>query len=218
MNPNDLPVYVVDDDEAVRKSICYLLTAKAYQVSSFASGEEFLANASLKRGGCAILDLRLGGMSGLQVFDALRMSDSPLVTVFLSGHGDISLAVDATKKGAFGWLEKPCKDTVLRDTVALAMAQAQLVFGVFAQRMRKNALWQTLTTRERDVAWQTRTGAPNKLIARALGIDVRTVETHRARVYSKLHVTNSIQLDQLMRGADLSPQGPALSHQFEPGS
>jgi two-component system response regulator DctR len=213
VNPNDLPVYVVDDDEAVRKSICYLLTAKAYQVSSFATGEEFLAKANLKRGGCAILDLRLGGMSGLQVFDALRTSDSPLVTVFLSGHGDISLAVDATKKGAFGWIEKPCKDTVLRDTVALAMAQAQLVLGVFVQRMQKNALWQTLTTRERDVAWQTRTGAPNKLIARALGIDVRTVETHRAKVYSKIYVANPTELDQFMRDADLLSQAPPLPNQ-----
>lgn len=218
MNPTDLVVYVVDDDEAVRKSIYYLLAAKAYQVSTFASGEEFLATASLKRGGCAILDLRLDNMSGLQVFDALRARGSPLVTVFLSGHGDISLAVDATKKGAFGWLEKPCIDTLLRDTVALAMAEAQLVLDVFVQKIQKSALWQTLTARERDVAWQTRTGTPNKLIARTLGIDVRTVETHRARVYSKLHVTNPIELDQLMRGADLSPQGPALSHQFEPGA
>ena len=209
MNPSGLVVYVVDDDEAVRKSILYLLAAKGYAVNAFASGEEFLATAPLERGGCAILDLRLSGMSGLQVFDALRASNSPLVAVFLSGHGDISLAVDATKKGAFGWLEKPCKDSLLRDTVALAMAEAQRTLDVFVQKKQGSALWQTLTTREQEVAWQMRTGAPNKLIARALDIDVRTVETHRAKVYSKLDISNATELDQFMRGADILPHRPA---------
>lgn len=207
MNPSVLVVYVVDDDEAVRKSILYLLAAKGYAVNAFASGEEFLATAPLQRGGCAILDLRLSGMSGLQVFDALRAGNSPLVTVFLSGHGDISLAVDATKKGAFGWLEKPCKDSLLRDTVALAMAEAQRTLNVFVQKKQSSVLWQTLTAREQEVAWQMRTGAPNKLIARALDIDVRTVETHRAKVYSKLDISNATELDQFMRGADILPHG-----------
>lgn len=209
MNPSGLVVYVVDDDEAVRKSILYLLAAKGYAVNAFASGEEFLAAAPLQRGGCAILDLRLSGMSGLQVFDALRAGNSPLVTVFLSGHGDISLAVDATKKGAFGWLEKPCKDSLLRDTVALAMAEAQRALDAFMHKKQSSALWHTLTAREQEVAWQMRTGAPNKLIARALDIDVRTVETHRAKVYSKLDISNATELDQFMRGADIPPHGSA---------
>jgi FixJ family two-component response regulator len=207
MSNSDLWVYVVDDDEAVRKSILYLLAAKGYQVSAYASGEEFLAKAVLQRCGCVVLDLRLSGISGLQVFDALRECRSPLVTVFLSGHGDISLAVDATKKGAFGWLEKPCKDSLLRDTVALAMQEAQRSYGAFIQKTEQGTLWQTLTPREQQVAWKIRTGAPNKLIARALEIDVRTVETHRAKVYSKLSLNNPTELDSFMRSADISAHG-----------
>jgi FixJ family two-component response regulator len=203
MSQADLVVYVVDDDEAVRKSIYYLLTAKGYQVSVFDSGEDFLASATLQRGGCVVLDLRLGGISGLQVFDALRASGSPLVTVFLSGHGDISLAVDATKKGAFGWLEKPCKDSLLRDTVALAMQEAERTFGMYALKAEQLKLWKTLTPREQQAAWQIRTGAPNKRIAQALDIDVRTVETHRAKVYSKLSLSNPTELDNFMRSADI---------------
>ena len=149
-----------------------------------------------------MLDLRLSGISGLQVFDALRECRSPLVTVFLSGHGDISLAVDATKKGAFGWLEKPCKDSLLRDTVALAMHEAQRSYGAFVQKTEQGRLWQTLTPREQQVAWKIRTGAPNKLIARALEIDVRTVETHRAKVYSKLSINNPTELDSFIRSAE----------------
>jgi FixJ family two-component response regulator len=205
-----LVVYIVDDDEAVRKSILYLLTAKGYRGSAFASGEEFLTTADLQQGGCAVLDLRLSGMSGLQVFDALRERKSPLVTLFLSGHGDISLAVDATKKGAFGWLEKPCKDTLLRDTVAQAMAEAHRSYSVFLQKAQQLSLWQTLTPREQEVAWQLRNGAPNKIIARVLDIDVRTVETHRAKVYSKLDIHNPTGLESFIRNAGIQePTGLA---------
>ena len=203
MNPSDLTVHVVDDDEAVRKSILYLLTAKGFQVCTHASGESFLESADLLRGGCVILDLRMGGLSGLQVFDVLRERESPLVPLFLSGHGDISLAVDATKKGAFGWLEKPCKDTVLHDTVAQAMQEAARAYAAFRTRSEQQVRWQTLTPREREVAMQLRTGAANKLVARSLDIDVRTVETHRAKVYSKLGVTNPTELDAFLRCAGL---------------
>lgn len=205
MRASEPRVYVVDDDEAVRKSIFYLLSAKGYTVQAFASGEEFLAHTELQACGCAVLDLRLGGVSGLQVFDALRALPSPLVTVFLSGHGDISLAVDATKKGAFGWLEKPCKDSLLRDTVALAMAEAQARYATFTHQGAQRKLWDTLTPREQQAAWKIRSGAPNKRIAQALEIDVRTVETHRARVYSKLGLSNPTELDNFMRSAALPP-------------
>ncbi|MDT8992513.1 response regulator [Curvibacter sp. APW13] len=203
MTPSTLTVHVVDDDEAVRKSILYLLTAKGFQVCTHASGESFLESADLQRGGCVILDLRMGGLSGLQVFDVLRERASPLVPLFLSGHGDISLAVDATKKGAFGWLEKPCKDTVLHDTVTQAMEEAARTYAAYQTRVEQQGRWQTLTPREREVALQLRTGAANKVVARSLDIDVRTVETHRAKVYSKLGVTNPTELDAFLRCAGL---------------
>ena len=212
MSQTEQVVYVVDDDEAVRKSIYYLLTAKGYPVREFASGEDFLASAALQRCGCVVLDLRLGGMSGLQVFDALRTGGSPLVTVFLSGHGDISLAVDATKKGAYGWLEKPCKDSLLRDTIALAMREAEGAYKAYSLKAEQRKLWQTLTPREQQVAWQIRTGAPNKRIAQVLSIDVRTVETHRAKVYYKLGLSNTTELDHLMRDVEIPPLDELAGH------
>lgn len=203
MKLSDMVVYVVDDDEAVRKSILYLLTAKGFQVSVYASGEAFLESAEILRGGCVILDLRMGGLSGLQVFDVLREQGSPLVPLFLSGHGDISLAVDATKKGAFGWLEKPCKDSVLHDTVTQAMQEAARAYAAYRTRSEQQGRWQTLTPREKEVALQIRTGAANKVVARSLDIDVRTVETHRAKVYSKLGVANPTELDAFLRHASI---------------
>jgi DNA-binding response OmpR family regulator len=116
---------VVDDDEAVRRSLGLLLLSRGYAVQTFASGEAFLASADLQRAGCVVLDLRMEGMSGLQVFDALRAQDSPLVVLFLSGHGDIPMAVEAVQNGAFGWLEKPCNDERLLESIAKALQQAQ---------------------------------------------------------------------------------------------
>ncbi|HEY8907782.1 MAG TPA: response regulator, partial [Rhodoferax sp.] len=110
---NKLNLYVVDDDEAVRRSLGLLLLSRGYAVQTFESGETFLAAIRPQDSGCVILDLRMVGISGLQVFDELRLRSSPLVVLFLSGNGDISTAVDAVQRGAFGWLEKPCSEDIL---------------------------------------------------------------------------------------------------------
>ena len=136
---------IVDDDEAVRRSLGLLLLSRGYAVQTFASGEAFLEGTDLQRAGCVILDLRLGGMSGLQVFDALRAQDSPLVVIFLSGHGDIPVAVEAVQNGAFGWLEKPCNDERLLDTIARALQQAGEIATRRQARQAAQALWDKLT-------------------------------------------------------------------------
>ena len=191
---------IVDDDEAVRRSLGLLLLSRGYAVQTFASGEDFLAGADLQRAGCAILDLRMDGMSGLQVFDALRAQDSPLVVLFLSGHGDIPMAVEAVQNGAFGWLEKPCNDERLLDSIAKALAQAADVAVRRQARQAAQALWDKLTPREMQVARLVAEGKPNKQIAAELApIEQRTVETHRAHAFAKLGLQNSHQLDRFLR-------------------
>jgi len=202
MNTNHLPLnlYVVDDDEAVRRSLGLLLLSRGHAVQAFASGEAFLAGIDLQRPGCAILDLRLGGISGLQVFEALRAQQSRLVVVFLSGHGDIAMAVEAVQQGAFGWLEKPCNDERLLNTVAQALQKASAIAAEQQARQAAQALWAKLTPREVQVARLVAEGKPNKRIALDLApLELRTVETHRAHVFAKLGLSNSHELERFLR-------------------
>ena len=204
MNTHDLNVFVVDDDERVCEAVGGLLLSRGFAVKTFANGEDFLRSSRLNQGGCVLLDLRMEpGMSGLQVFDELRKRDSPLVVVFLSGHGSIPDSVVAIKGGAADWLEKPCSEARLLDAVNLALKSAAQVAARRSVKLQRGAPWQTLTPRETEVAGHVRLGGPNKAIARTVGIDVRTVEAHRARVYQKLDVDNPAALDRYMRDMDL---------------
>jgi len=191
---------VVDDDEAVRRSLGLLLLSRGHAVQAFASGEAFLAGADLQRPGCVVLDLRMEGMSGLQVFDALRAQHSPLVVIFLSGHGDIPMAVEAVQNGAFGWLEKPCNDERLLESIAKALQKAEEIAVRRQARQAAQALWSKLTPREMQVARLVAQGLPNKRIALELApLEQRTVETHRAHVFAKLGLSNSHELDRFLR-------------------
>ena len=193
-------LYVVDDDEAVRRSLGLLLLSRGHAVQVFASGEAFLEGVDVQTPGCVILDLRLGGMSGLQVFDTLCAQSSPLVVLFLSGHGDIPVAVDAVQKGAFGWLEKPCSDDHLLNALTRAMDQATQMAARLRSRRAAQALWAKLTPREVQVARLVAEGMPNKRIALSLApLELRTVETHRAHVFAKLNLSNSHELDRFLR-------------------
>jgi FixJ family two-component response regulator len=192
---------VVDDDEAVRNSLGMLLLSRGHAVQTFDSGESFLASGQLQSFGCVLLDLRMTGVSGLQVFDELRERDSPLVVLFLSGHGDISMAVDAVQSGAFGWLEKPCTDERLLYKLNAALLRAAQIGAADRARGEAQALWDKLTQREREVARRVAQGLSNKEIARQLtpACEARTVEAHRAKVYAKLGASSPIELDRLLR-------------------
>jgi FixJ family two-component response regulator len=195
----NLNLYIVDDDEGVRESLATLFLARRYRVQAFDSGESFLAGADTLTAGCAVLDVRMGGMSGLQVFDELRRIASPLAVILLSGHLDVPIAKTYTKRGAFDCLEKPFDETELLDTVALAMQEALQTASRLARQNDVGKRWDTLTPREKDVARLMRQGWANKRIADALQIGVRAVETHRAKVYEKAWVANPTELDRLMR-------------------
>lgn len=207
MTTNALILYVVDDDEDVRKSLLYLLGSRGHQVQVFASGEDFLARADLNRAGCAILDLRMesatgSGLHGLEVFKALRERGSPLAVLFLSGHGSIAHAVEATRFGAVDWLEKPCADTQLLDKVQLALRTAQARAERLPVLRALEQRWDSLTAREKEVANILRQGSANKEIARELQCEVRTVESHRARIFDKMAVTNPTELDRSLRSLE----------------
>jgi two-component system, LuxR family, response regulator TtrR len=200
MTTEGLNLFVVDDDEAVRRSLGMLFLSRGHAVQTFAGGEAFLATANLHDGGCVVLDLRMGSMSGLQVFDELRSRVSALAVLFLSGNGDIAVAVDAVQKGAFGWLEKPCDDERLLEKVQQALAWSSAQSARLWARRNADALWQKLTPREKEVARLVAEGKPNKVIARDLApIEPRTIESHRAHIFAKLRLSNSNELDRFLR-------------------
>lgn len=188
MKDTPLTLYVVDDDEALRRSLLMLLFSQGLAVQAFDSGEAFLDAVDMRQPGCVILDLRMGGISGLAVLERLRLGHSPLVTLFLSGHGDIPTALEAMRNGAYDWVVKPDTQQLLHKLPA-AMAEA---------RARSTALrlWAELTPREREVARLVGVGQPNKEIARLLvpPCSPRSVETHRANLFAKLQVANDNEL------------------------
>lgn len=195
----DLTLHIVDDDDGARASLATLFTAVGYRVQSFASGEDFLARAPLLKPDCVLLDLRMLGLSGLQVHEALLRQDSPMVVIFLSGHGDIPTAVQSTQKGAFDWLVKGMPDAELQARVQAAMQHAKERALQQKACAEVAARWATLTPREKDVARLVRQGWSNKLVADELAVGVRVVETYRARAYEKLWVSNPTELDRLLR-------------------
>jgi len=188
MKDSPLTLYVVDDDEALRRSMLLLLFSQGLAVQAFDSGEAFLEAVDPSQPGCVILDLRMGGMSGLAVFERLRAEHSPLVTVFLSGHGDIPMALEAVRSGAWDWVAKPDTQQLL-DKLPDAIAEARA-------RGHASRLWEELTPREREVARLVGLGQPNKEIARVLvpPCGPRSVETHRANIFHKLGCANDNEL------------------------
>jgi FixJ family two-component response regulator len=188
MTRQRLSIFVVDDDEALRRSLVMLLVSLGHAVQAFASGEAFLDAVDPQVPGCVVLDLRMSGTNGAEVFDRLRAQHSPLVVIFLSGHGDIPTAVEQCRKGAFGWIEKPHTDALQR-TVHSALEHA-------ATRAAAKVRWDSLSDREVGVAPWVARGQQNKEIARLLvpPCGHRVVEHHRANVYGKLGVANAAEL------------------------
>ncbi|MFC4161371.1 response regulator transcription factor [Chitinimonas lacunae] len=193
-------VYVVDDDAAVRDALALLLQAHGHPVRAFASGEAFLAALEAQSSGCVILDVRMDGLSGLDVFDRLCQRGSELSVLFLSGHGDIPMAVQAVKQGAFDFLEKPCREEELLHKLDQALAQIAQRRQVRQGTAALQARLARLSPREREVMQQVLAGKLNKQIADELQITVRTVEVHRANVFTKMEVRSAVELAQLLAG------------------
>lgn len=200
-------VYIVDDDASVRDALAWLLRSRRLHSETFDSAEAFEAMLARPGGGlarqpaCLMLDVRMPGLSGLALFD--RLLESGLVerlpVIFLTGHADVPTAVDAVKRGAFDFCEKPFSDNALVDRIEQAIARSAAVLEAGASRERLQSLLGELTERERDVMRLVVEGLPNKLIADQLDISVRTVEVHRARVFEKMEVRSAVELANLLR-------------------
>ena len=187
-------VYIVDDDEAVRDSLRWLLEANNYRVRVFPSGEAFLADYDEKRPGVLIVDVRMPGMSGLELQEQLTARKSVMPIVFITGHGDVPMAVSTIKKGAIDFLEKPFDETELREIVGRMFEQANSRLSQAQAQREHDAMLGRLTAREQQVLERIVAGRLNKQIADDLGISIKTVEAHRANIMEKLHVTTVADL------------------------
>lgn len=195
-------VYIVDDDEAVRASLRLLLKSVGIAAQAFASAQEFLACYDASKPGCLILDIRMPGMSGLELQQDLIMRGAIIPVIFITGHGDVPMAVEAMKNGAFDFLQKPFRDQGLIDRVQRALAKDGENRVALSQHSKMRARLESLTARERDVLALMVQGKPNKIMAADLGISQRTVEIHRARVMEKLEVSSLAQTVRMMMELD----------------
>lgn len=187
-------VYIVDDDEAVRDSLRWLLEANTYRVRAFATAESFLSEYSEDQPGVLIVDVRMPGMSGLELQEQLIMRKSTMPIVFITGHGDVPMAVSTLKKGAVDFLEKPFNESVLREIVSRMFEQANERLQKAQAQKVHHAMLNRLTSREQQVLERIVAGRLNKQIADDLGISIKTVEAHRANIMEKLQVTTVADL------------------------
>ena len=203
--PNDPgTVYIIDDDARVREAMAWLLRSRRLLSEAYDSAEAFHAAhgaSEPQTPGCILLDVRMPGQSGLALFE--RLSEHGIAhvwpVIFLTGHADVPTAVDTVKRGAFDFCEKPFSDNALVDRVeqALAVSRERLALRVVQRALRARV--DELTERERDVMRLVADGRLNKLIADELGISVRTVEVHRARVFEKMDVKSAVELANLLQ-------------------
>lgn len=187
-------VYIVDDDEAVRDSLRWLLEANSYRVRAYASAESFLAEYDEQQPGVLIVDVRMPGMSGLELQEQLIARKSTMPVVFITGHGDIPMAISTMKKGAVDFLEKPFDETALREIVGRMFEQANQRLTQAKAVRQHEAMLARLTAREQQVLERIVAGRLNKQIADDLGISIKTVEAHRANIMEKLQVTTVADL------------------------
>jgi two-component system response regulator DctR len=194
-------VFIVDDDEAIRDALAWLFQSRGVDARTFASAEEFLARWHPDLRGCLLLDIRMEGMTGLELFDRLRegADDAPPV-IFLTGHGDVPMAVAALKKGARDFVEKPFNDNDLVDKVIEALTWDAERAAQQAGAASLAARIASLTMREAQVMELVLAGKMNKVIADDLGITMRTVEVHRAHVFEKMGVRTAVELAKIMSG------------------
>lgn len=205
MTDRSSTVHVVDDDAPVRKSLEGSLAERGYAVETFASAEAFLGHLeSGEHPGCLLLDVRMPSMSGLELQDRLQAMEMRMPIIFLSGHGDIPMAVHAVRAGAIDFLEKPYRLNVLVERIDEALDLDARIRRASTERRRIRARYQKLTPREREVLrlLADRGATSNKIIARTLDISHRTVEVHRARIMRKMHASSLADLAAMAISCD----------------
>lgn len=195
-------LHIIDDEEVIRDSLAWLACSRAIEATSYATAEAFLAylekhDPSDAAGECILLDVRMPAMSGIALFAILESKGltQHMPVIFLTGHGDVPMAVDALKKGAFDFFEKPFNDNKLMDRVQEALVASKEARGRAATQARLSLL----SAREKEVLNLILEGKMNKVIANDLGISMRTVEVHRAHIFDKMQVKTAVELARLLK-------------------
>jgi FixJ family two-component response regulator len=191
-------IYIVDDDEGVRNSLRFLLKSVGHVCQTLASANEFLETYQPKQPGCLILDVRMPGMSGLELQQQLNLRGAIIPVIFITGHGDVPMAVEAMQHGASDFLQKPFRDQDLLDRIQRALERDVRNRAALAEHERIRASFDSLTPREREVLALMTRGKSNKVMAAELGVSQRTVDIHRGRVMDK---TGAASFAQLLRMA-----------------
>jgi two-component system, LuxR family, response regulator FixJ len=203
--PTDGIVHVIDDDDAMRESLAFLLKSAKVEVATYESADAFLARLQGLKPGCVVTDVRMPGMSGLDLLKRLRELNNPIPVIIITGHGDVPLAVEAMKYGASDFLEKPFDDDILLTAVRTALSDEAA--GQEDQALRAAVLQrlESLSVRERQVLEGLVAGHPNKTIAYDLGISPRTIEIYRANVMTKMEASSLSELVRMALTAGVLP-------------
>lgn len=199
-------VFVVDDDEAVRSSLRLLLKSVGLVPATFGSARAFLNEYNPGQPGCVVLDVRMPEMSGLELQEQLNTQGAVIPVIFITGHGDVPMAVEAMQAGAFDFLQKPFRDQELIDRIQRALEKDRASRAVLSERAVIKQRLAELTPREREVLAMVTSGKPNKVMAADLGVSQRTVEIHRARVMEKMGANSLAQLVRMI--LDLEEPAP----------
>lgn len=190
MSDDQLPVYVVDDDESVRDSLAFMLEEYEFRVTTFADGQTFLNGVDIQQAGCVILDSRMPNLRGQQVHHILNEARSPLAVIYLTGHGDVPMAVDAMQAGAVNFFQKPVKGAELYQAILKGQIESAANVDIAVTKMA----YESLTTREKDILRLIIVGRRNIRIADELCIAMRTVEVHRANLLKKFSAKTVAEL------------------------
>jgi len=198
-------VFVVDDDEGIREGLSLLLETVGQPYELYSSATEFLNAYDASKGGCLVLDIRMPRMSGLELQEKLNEQGSQLPIIFITGHGDIQMAVEAMRRGALDFIRKPFREQDLLDRINEALASDASKRENIAERQHLLEKVTTLSEREREVFHRVAVGDMNKMIAQDLGISVRTVEVYRSQIMKKLDVRTLAQLVRIKIKVETMP-------------
>ncbi len=191
-------VFIVDDDEAVRNSLRLLVKSVGLSATALVSAQEFLVSYDPLQPGCLVLDVRMPGMSGLELQQQLNARGAVIPVIFITGHGDVPMAVEAMQQGAFDFLQKPFRDQDLMDRIQRALEKDRANRAELGERSRIREQYETLTPREREVLALVTSGKANKVMAADLGLSQRTIEIHRARVMEKMGASSLAHLVRMV--------------------
>jgi len=205
--PQPSTVFIVDDDPAVQQSLRMLFRSVGYRTETFSSGKQFLDAYDERWAGCIVLDVRMPGMSGLELQQHLTERHSILPIIFMTGHGDVPMAVEAMQAGAVDFIQKPFSDQDLLDRVSQAIAKDQRNRAALLEKHEIRQRLESLTPREREIMDMVVNGKANKVIAGDLELSQRTVEIHRARVMEKMQATSLAHLVRMVIAVDAAEEG-----------